>query len=70
MFNIINLQDNTMFYSSNSNPLNKLSQKYTSNPSSKTVWGGAVNSLFYKDLCLNFNINNKTISRSFRYNYL
>ena len=40
MFNIINSQNNTMFYSSNSNPLNKLSQKYTSTPSSKTVWGG------------------------------
>ena len=70
MFNIINLQNNTMFYSSNSNPLNKLSQKYTSIPSSKTVWGGAVKSLFYKGLCRNFNINNMTTSSSFRYNYL
>ena len=40
MFNTINLQNNTMFYSSNSNPLNKLSQKYTSTPSSKIVGGG------------------------------
>ena len=40
MFNIINSQNNTMFYSSNSNPLNKLSQKYTNTSSSKTVWGG------------------------------
>ena len=70
MFNIINLQNNTMFYSSNSNPLNKLSQKYTSTPSSKTVWGGVAKSLFYKGLYHNFNINNKTISSSFRYNYL
>jgi len=69
MFNLINLQNNTMFYSSKSNPLNKLSQKYTSTPSFKTVWG-VVNSLFYKGLCHNFNINNKTISSSFRYNYL
>ena len=44
MFNIINLQNNTMFYSSNSNSLNKLLQKYTSTPSSKTVWGGAIKS--------------------------
>ena len=71
MFNIINLQNNTMFYSSNSNPLNKLSQKYTNTSSSKTVWGGgAMNSLFYKGLCHDFNINNMTISSSFRYNYL
>ena len=70
MFNIINLQNNTMFYSSNSNPRNKLSQKYISTSGSKTVWGGAVKSLFYKELCRNFNINNMTISSSFRYNYL
>ena len=34
------LQNNTIFYSSNSNPLNKLSQKYTSTSSSKIVGGG------------------------------
>ena len=67
---MFNINNNTMFYSSNSNPLNKLSQKYTSTPSSKTVWGGAMNSLFYKGLCHDFNINNMTISSSFRYNYL
>ena len=41
MFNIKNNNYNTMFYSSNFNPLNKLSQKYTSTLSSKTVWGGS-----------------------------
>ena len=70
MFNLKNNNYNTMFYSSKSTPLNKLSQKYTSTPSYKTVWGGAVNTLFYKELCHNFNINNMTISSSFRYNYL
>ena len=34
MFNIINSKNNTMFYSSNSSPLNKLTQKYTNTPSS------------------------------------
>ena len=38
MFNIINLQNNTMFYSSN--PLNKLSQKYTSTLVIKQSGGG------------------------------
>ena len=70
MFNLINLQDNTMFYSSNSTPLNKLSQKYTSTLSSKKLGGGAVKSFSYKELCCNFNINNMTTSSSFRYNYL
>ena len=40
MFNLINLQNNTMFYSSKSNPFNKLSQKYTNTSSTKIVGGG------------------------------
>ena len=63
MFNTINLQNNTMFYSSNSNYL-------TANKCTHFSVGGVINSLFYKDLYHNFNINNKTISSSFRYNYL
>ena len=57
------LQKNTIFYSSKFNSL-------TANKSSCFVVGGAVKTLSYKGLCRNFNINNMTISSSFRYNYL
>ena len=46
---MFNINNNTMFYSSNSNPLNKLSQKYTNTSSSKTVWeGGTANPYFIR----------------------
>ena len=63
MFNLKKNIFNTMFSSSNFNSL-------TSDKCSYVCMGGGNKSLSYKGLCRNFNINNMTISSSFRYNYL